>query len=174
MQSYAAQLKDPENCGNELSEQNQQVLRAYNGLVSYLPIYQAGCVKADAEQVTDSDESEFCFTSAANNVNNAADLALFYVPLAMPLPGGSKPTCSSCTQQIMDVFATAAQNLSTPLGADYVSTAQIVNEGCGPTFSNSSVKPLAGTGSSAASEITTAGFAGWALVLLAGLFTIFL
>ena len=150
MQSYATQLLDPANCGDDYQKEQPSVLRAYLGLVAYLPIQQSSCLKLDpdglsASKASDGGDNDYCFTNSVNN-SNQADNSLYYVPLGVTLPGNSRPTCSSCVQQTMALFATAAQNLSTPLGKDYSAAAVQVNQGCGPTFVNASVQPLAGTG----------------------------
>jgi hypothetical protein len=45
MQGFATQLQDPNNCGDDYTNGNPTVIQAYNGLVSYKPMYQAGCQK---------------------------------------------------------------------------------------------------------------------------------
>ena len=173
MQSYAAQIRDSANCGDDYNNEQPLVIRAYEGLIAYLPVYQAGCLKLDSDGVSKSGKTnDYCYTSSVNNTNQA-DLSLYYLPVGVALPGNSRPTCSSCTQQTMSLFATAAQNLSTPLGEDYSAAAVQVNQGCGPTFVSSSVQPLAGTGgSSAASSTLTAAASTWLLTAVAGLFVL--
>lgn len=169
MQSYATQLQDPANCGDDYRDEQPSVIRAYQGLIAYYPIHQAGCLKLNPDGLSSSEggSNDYCFTNSVNN-SNQADISLYYIPLGVTLPGNSRPTCSSCTQQTMAYFATSAQNMSTPLSQDYSAAAIQVNQGCGPTFVNSSVKPLAGTGgTSGASTLRTATCSIWAL---AGMF----
>ena len=45
----------------------------------------------------------------------------------------------------MEIFADAASNLSQPVSTDYVAAAVQIDQGCGPTFVNSSVTPIQGT-----------------------------
>lgn len=45
MQSLAIQLKDPNNCGTDYTDNNPVVLQAYHGFISYQPMFQAGCEK---------------------------------------------------------------------------------------------------------------------------------
>ena len=174
MQSYAAQLKDPANCGDDFNKQQPVVLRAYQGLVAYQPIMQAGCLKADPSKVSDSKGSsnEYCLTNSVN-ASNQADMSLYFVPLGIALPNNSHPTCSSCTQQTMAVFANAAQNMSTPIGQDYSPAAALVNQGCGSSFVNATVQALAGTGGTSAASSSVASTAIlWSVVILAGAFSL--
>lgn len=45
MSSLAVQLQQDGNCGADYRAQNPQVLYAYEGLIAYQPLYQAGCRK---------------------------------------------------------------------------------------------------------------------------------
>ena len=45
----------------------------------------------------------------------------------------------------MNIFAGAATNLSQPVSGQYVSAAVQIDQGCGPTFINSSITPIQGT-----------------------------
>lgn len=45
MASLAQQLKSSSNCGPDLEQEQPLVARAYNGLIAYAPLYQAGCLK---------------------------------------------------------------------------------------------------------------------------------
>ena len=177
MQSYAGQLKDPSNCGDDFDKQQPSVLRAYQGLVAYLPIYQAGCLKLDPNSTSSSSKAsadiDYCLTNSLN-ASNEADNSLYYIPLGVPLPNNSRPTCSSCTQQTMSYFAAAAGNMSTPLGQEYSATAAAVNQGCGPSFVNASVQPLPGTGGASGVSATSIQMALWSLVGLAGLYSLLL
>ena len=132
MTAFAVQLKDSANCGPDYQAQNPVVLRAYDGFVSYAPVYQAGCLKADAKAVSSSTPDKYCFVAAIEDVDEPANSYLYYLPLGVSLPGSSRPTCSSCVQQTMSFFAQAAQNMSNPLSSNYDSAATLVNSGCGP------------------------------------------
>jgi hypothetical protein len=45
MQNIAYKLKQPDVCATDFTAQNPIVLQAYNGLIAYQPMYQAGCLK---------------------------------------------------------------------------------------------------------------------------------
>ncbi len=146
MSNYASRIQDPAACGADFRAENPLVIRAYYGFLAYTPLYQAGCLKADPRAVSSQTPSEYCFVAAARNTAAPADSYLYYLPLGTELPGSSRPSCSSCVQQTMQIFAQAAQNLSTPIAGDYSDAATQVNFGCGPNWVSPAVKPLQGTG----------------------------
>ena len=153
MAAFASQIKDPANCGLDCQAQNPVVVRAYEGFISYTPVYQAGCLKADATEVSSSVPNKYCFVAAIEDINEPANSYLYYLPLGISLPGSSRPTCSSCVQQTMSFFAQAAQNMSSPLSSNYIAAATLVDSGCGPNFVNSSVKPIQDSGSQSSAII---------------------
>ena len=147
MATFAIQIKDRANCGVDYQAQNPVVLRAYDGFVSYSPVYQAGCLKADAKSLSSSKSDKYCFVAAIENVDEPANSYLYYLPLGISLPGSSRPTCSSCVQQTMSIFARTAQNMSNPLSSNYVPAATFIDSGCGPNFVISSIQPIQGSDS---------------------------
>lgn len=48
MDQFATDLIKDTNCGAEYKDSNPTVLQAYNGLVAYAPVYQAGCERDSA------------------------------------------------------------------------------------------------------------------------------
>ena len=69
------------------------------------------------------------------------------------------PTCDTCLQNIMSMFAKVASNKSQPLNLDYMSAATLINEGCGPNFVNANVPNASGKSSS--SVAAKSGPVGW-------------
>ena len=138
MSSLAASLRDDANCGADYADNNALVLQAYNGLVAYQPLYQAGCLKAAVD-------GNYCFANAVTNSSSPSDSYIYFLPLGIALPGASRPTCNTCLQQTMAIFAGAASNLSQPVSTDYAAAAVQIDQGCGPTFVNSTVTPIQGT-----------------------------
>jgi hypothetical protein len=47
MQSLAVELQSDANCAVDYTNDNPQVLQAYNGLLAYEPLYQASCLRDD-------------------------------------------------------------------------------------------------------------------------------
>ena len=151
--------------------------QAYAGLLAYDVSYNASCLKMspaprnpDAQQGSDN----YCFANAITNRSSPTDSYVYYLPLGLPLPPGSLPTCDACLANTMAVYATGAANKSQPLNLDYVDAANMINRMCGPTFVNASIPNASsssggGGRSSAASRIggVDAAWKGW-LGLLVG------
>ncbi|KAI9668686.1 MAG: hypothetical protein M1829_005299 [Trizodia sp. TS-e1964] len=131
MADLARQIQQDQNCGQDFRNQQPLVLQAYNGLVSYSPLYYAGCLKAS--------NGNYCFANAATNASSPTDSYPYYLPLGIAMPGGSHPTCSTCLQNTMALFSNAASNASQPISQTYVQAAQLIDISCGPTFINTTI-----------------------------------
>ncbi|KAL8990158.1 MAG: hypothetical protein Q9177_001111 [Variospora cf. flavescens] len=135
LSSIASQLRQASNCGSDYRREQPLVLAAYNGLVSYYPLYRAGCER-------DPESDNYCFANAIQNMTSPSDSYPYYLPLGIPLPGGSQPTCSDCLQRTMEIFHQAAEaggQQQSPLATSFAGAAQMVNVGCGPGFSNQTI-----------------------------------
>lgn len=143
LDSFAVELLSEMACKADYDTDNPLVLQAYNGLVAYQPSYQASCLH--------DDEGNYCFANAVSNMSSPGDAYPYYLPIGQELPGGSRPTCNSCLQQAMGVFATYSNNATQPLSKTYTSAAQQISIACGSTFVNVTAAPLKG----AASTTTT-------------------
>ncbi|KAL8834214.1 MAG: hypothetical protein Q9170_003871 [Blastenia crenularia] len=127
--SFATQLRQDANCGDDYRRQQPLVVSAYNGLISYEPLYKAGCEK--------DEKGNYCFANAITNASSPTDSYPYYLPLGIGLPGGSQPTCSTCLRNTMTIFNQAANGKTqAPLAGDYQAAAQMINVGCGPSFAN--------------------------------------
>ncbi|KAI4670063.1 uncharacterized protein J4E79_000343 [Alternaria viburni] len=143
LDNFAVELLSEMACKADYDTDNPLVLQAYNGLVAYQPSYQASCLH--------DDEGNYCFANAVSNMSSPGDAYPYYLPIGQELPGGSRPTCNSCLQQAMGVFATYSNNATQPLSKTYTSAAQQISIACGSTFVNVTAAPLKG----AASTTTT-------------------
>ncbi|CZT15552.1 uncharacterized protein RCC_01406 [Ramularia collo-cygni] len=161
MASWAQEIKQTDRCGQDLEMENPVVTQAYNGFVSYKPLYQAACL-LDAG-------GNYCFANAATNASAPTSSYIYYLPLGVELPGGSRPACTTCLQNTMAVFAEAAANKSQPLSADYVGAAEQVQMTCGPSFVGAAVQISAATPTT--SSIITSRSLGGLLILSAILMT---
>lgn len=157
MASLARQIQLDSNCGADLQMQNPMVLQAYNGFVAYPPLYQAGCL-------TDAD-GNYCFANAINNASAPTSSFVYYLPLGVALPAGTRPACNTCLKNTMEIFATAAGNRSVALSDDYVSAAQQIDVGCGPRFVNESVQKTS-SAAAAVSSIVGLGLLPLGVVLV--------
>lgn len=140
MTSFAQQLRSSNNCEQDWQRQNHLVTQAYNGLVAYEPLYQAGCLK-------DKDQN-YCFTDAITNTASPSDSYIYYLPVGIPLPGASKPSCTKCLLGTMSIFQDAASNRSQPVTSNYVDAAQMIDIACGPTFVNTTLPVAVGSNES--------------------------
>ena len=174
MSSYALTLRSSSACQSDYNAENPQVRQAYAGLLAYDVSYNASCLKnapAPGNPDPNQDNANYCFANAVTNTTSPTDSYIYYLPLGVPLPSGSLPTCDACLVNTMAVFANAASNRSQPLNLDYVDAANMVNVMCGPTFVNASI-PDAGSGTgggtkkSAAASTLDARWVGWMGVMV--------
>ncbi len=143
----------PENCGADYDAGYSLVRNAYTSMVSYAPVYTAGCLK-------DPDTSMYCFASAVTNLSNPSQMYVYYLPLNESLPGSTVPSCSPCLQQTMNIFHAATANRKQPIAYTYPSAARQINTICGPTFVNETLPSvLSNMGS-------TGGPAVWAVLTI--------
>ncbi|KAL8786886.1 MAG: hypothetical protein Q9213_002517 [Squamulea squamosa] len=130
MASLALDLRKDENCAADYRREQPLVVAAYNGLVAYEPLYKAGCAR-------DPEKGNYCFANAITNTSSPTDSYPYYLPLGIPLPGGSQPSCTSCLRETMRIFNEAASDKNQqPLIKTFPGAAQMINVGCGPGFAN--------------------------------------
>lgn len=118
-------------------------------------LYAATCLQNPATQ-------NYCFASAVTNVTNPSDIFFYSMPLGLPLPGGSTPSCGYCTTQTMAIFHTATSDRSQKISSTYRDAARQVNTICGPGFVNDTATSGAGrlvAAPNAAATLVTALFA---------------
>ncbi|KAI9812118.1 MAG: hypothetical protein M1826_002948 [Phylliscum demangeonii] len=162
MSRIALDLQKDANCGPDLKNQNPVVMQAYSGLIAYQPLYRAGCLK--------SATGSYCFADAVTNTSSPTDNYVYFLPIGIGLPGGSRPSCTACLQNTMSVFATAASNVTQPVSQNYVAAAQLIDLGCGPTFVNTTVPPAkAGAAAPLAARAHSVVMAGAILAALLSL-----
>ncbi|KAF2021866.1 hypothetical protein BU24DRAFT_430380 [Aaosphaeria arxii CBS 175.79] len=148
MNGLARELVQDSNCATDYSNDNPQVLQAYNGLIAYEPLYQASCLR--------DSEGSYCYANAVTNTSATTDSYPYYLPLGVDLPGGARPTCNSCLQNAMAIFSAFAGNTSQPISKTYNAGAQQIQVACGPQFVNKTATPQKGAASPA---LATASFA---------------
>lgn len=132
MAQMAQDIRQTSTCGSDLAMGNPTVVQAYNGLLAYDSLYHAGCLN-DAN-------GSYCYANAVTNTSAPTSSYIYYLPLGVQLPGGSRPACTTCLQDTMAIFAQSAGNLSSPLHEDYASAAEQVQMSCGPSFVQTSVQ----------------------------------
>lgn len=136
MASFAQQLRSSDNCEQDWQRQNHLVTQAYDGLVAYEPLYKAGCLK--------DEDQNYCFANAITNTASPSDSYVYYLPIGIPLPGASKPSCTKCLLGTMSIFQDASSNRSQPITSNYVNAAQMIDLTCGPNFINTTLPTAIG------------------------------
>jgi len=169
--SYASTLRSSNGCAQDYERQQPLVRQAYAGLLSYDVLYAASCTKTRATTSEPTNNGSYCFANAITNLSSPTDSYIYYLPLGIPLPADSMPTCNTCLKDVMDIFAAAAPNKTQPLSANYVNAAQQIDRGCGPGFVNETVAKT-GSGQSSSAPLRVHGL-GWGLfvVLLSFVFS---
>ncbi|KAM3513896.1 hypothetical protein MY11210_002433 [Beauveria gryllotalpidicola] len=144
----AKNLLDGANCKKEYDAGQVQVTEALDGLRAYRVLRAATCLQDPATQ-------NYCFASAVTNVTNPSDIFLYSMPLGLPLPGASTPSCGVCTSQTMAVFHAATSDRAQQITGTYRDAARQVNTICGPGFVNDTATSAAGRAVAAAGDATT-------------------
>lgn len=158
MSSFALTLRSSTACQDDYNNENPQVRQAYAGLLVYDVSYNASCLKntpTPGDPNEQQNNENYCFANAITNKTSPSDSYVYYLPVGLRLPSGSLPTCDSCLTRTMAVYADAASNRSQPLNLDYVDSATMINQMCGPTFVRATV-PNAGTRSDGGGGKTSA------------------
>ncbi|KAK9240802.1 hypothetical protein V1525DRAFT_393952 [Lipomyces kononenkoae] len=157
MNNYAAQLLSSSICARDYQLENPIVTQAYNAFTSYGMLYSAGCLQ--------SSSGSYCYVDSITNSTNPGDSYLYYLPLDVSLPGGSRPSCSSCSQNIMSIFLNYAGNASLAISQTYLTAVQQINVFCGPNFASTAVTVMkASTTSSVSFATATANVRDAAIV----------
>ena len=169
MSSFAINLRAPSYCSDDYNRQNPIVRQAYNGLLAYDVLYRASCLHAQPT-ASNNQSSDYCFADAVTNTSAPTDNYIYYLPLGIPLPAGTQPTCDQCLKDTMGVFEAQAGNSSQPISFVYAQGAQLINQQCGPNFVNQSV-PTGGGGNkstSAANPQTSVSEYLWTAAIVIG------
>jgi len=77
------------------------------GLEAFDLMRSAGCLP---DQITNS----YCFVEAAHSTD-PSDLYFYQLPIGIPLPNSTTPSCSSCTKSLMGLYSQALE--SAPKGS---------------------------------------------------------
>ncbi|KAL7270914.1 hypothetical protein RUND412_006365 [Rhizina undulata] len=158
METLGRNIKLDEHCGSDYQAQNPLVMEAYTAFISYTQVYAAGCEK--------SDTGSYCYVDAVTNTTNISDTYPYYLPLGTQLPAGAIPACSSCLQNVMDIFAGSAGNSTLPLYQTYIPAAEQINIVCGPSFVLDNVEMLSAASTSLTRPRTVIAFVVAAVVAL--------
>jgi hypothetical protein len=131
MSTLATQLAS-KSCAKDLSLQNPLATQAYAGLLAYDTLYAASCL-------TSAETGNYCYADAVSNTSAPTSSYVYYLPLGMSLPAGTRPACTPCLKDTMSIFAAAASDRKGDFRGDYAQAAQVVDLTCGPGFVDASV-----------------------------------
>lgn len=164
MDHIARELIREENCGQDYADNQPQVVQAYNGLLAYEPLYQASCLRDDDGNFCEFRgpcDCPFCanisplgYATAVTDRDNPPSAYPYYLPLGQTMPGGGRPTCNTCLQNVMAIFSSFAGNTTQPLSQTYTGAAQQISIACGNNFVNQTATPLKGAATAASASLT--------------------
>lgn len=121
-------------CATEVTQRNSFVLKTHDGLRLYSLSRNAGCQSNPATNV-------YCYIQAATQ-SGSSDMYLYSVPFGLNVPNNTKPSCSSCTKSLMNLYVSAISGQEGPGGANvpggfapaYANAARIAADACGNDF----------------------------------------
>ena len=139
MNWFASSLET--QCATELSQRNPFVIKTLSGLYLYGLSRTAGCQSNPATNV-------YCYTQAAT-LSDPSDLYFYQIQFGITVPNNTKPSCSSCTKSLMNLYVSAisqkeglkdnsVRSLNT-LAEAYVPAARIATGVCGDGFVQTAV-----------------------------------
>ena len=132
MDWFASSLET--QCATEITQRNSFVVNTRNGLSLYGVSRQAGCQSNPATNV-------YCYTQAVTQ-SDPSDLYFYQVQFGLNIPNDTKPSCSSCTQSLMNLYISAISgkaglqdgNVRSALAPAYTHAARIAEGVCGNGF----------------------------------------
>ncbi|KAL5117769.1 hypothetical protein ACEQ8H_004379 [Pleosporales sp. CAS-2024a] len=134
MDAFAKQIQSPSACKPDLDNDSPVVIQALNGLLAYPVAYSAACLR--------DGQGSYCFANAVSNTSSPTDSYPYYLPIGQPLPAGSRPTCNSCLQDAMEIFAQYGNDVTQPVSKTYPAAAQQISIACGQEFVNVTAAPV--------------------------------
>lgn len=135
-------------------------MQAYNGLIAYEAVHRATCLK-------NRGTGSYCFTEAILNSSNPTDFYPYYTAIGMSLPATIQPSCTECLRNVMEVYASYAEDGSQPLAKTYLPCANQVTSDCGAEFARTDV--LVGSLMGAQNKASASGVSVWLMVLTAAI-----
>lgn len=97
MDWFASSLKT--QCATELSQRNLFVVNTLDGLDLFTLSRQAGCL-------SNPDTNVYCYVQAAAQPS-ASDIYFYQVLFGLQIPNNTKPSCTSCTKSLMNLYVSA-------------------------------------------------------------------
>ena len=92
--------------------------------------------------LVDESTGAYCFVKAVAGTDSA-DKYTYNLPLGLPIPSTTAPSCSSCAQDVFQIYADALQNSSATLDGlqlTYEDAVETTNQKCGQSYATAIVK----------------------------------
>lgn len=124
----ASEIQKDTVCGKDLKDQNAMALEALNGFRNYQFMREAGCL---INQRTNS----YCFVDAVAS-SSPVDFYFYTLPLGTPLPNKTTPSCSTCVESLMSIYATQAGNKTLDISKTYAGAASKAIDVCGANYAS--------------------------------------
>jgi len=132
MDRFASSLET--QCATELTQRNLFVAKTLQGLRLYGVSRKAGCQSNPATNI-------YCYTQAAT-LPDPSDLYFYQVQFGLNIPNNTKPSCSSCTKSLMNLYVSAISggeglkddDVRSSLAHAYTNAARIAGGVCGDGF----------------------------------------
>ncbi|EJU02452.1 hypothetical protein DACRYDRAFT_22092 [Dacryopinax primogenitus] len=157
MDWHAEQIALGGNCGQDLNAGAALAVTALEGFRSYRMMRTAGCLQ---NPVTNA----YCYVEAvASLLPN--DLYFWVASLGIPLPNATAPTCSVCTQSLMNVYAQYAGQSGLVISQVYTQVAERAREACGAGYASAVAITSASQRGTMLSALVAAVFGALALLL---------
>ncbi|KAF8965098.1 hypothetical protein BDZ97DRAFT_1659359 [Flammula alnicola] len=123
-------------CDQELKQLNSMATTTLTALQAFQVMHDVAC-QADPTSNT------YCYLNAVRN-SNPADSYYYALPLGIPVPSSSQPTCSACSKSVMSIYASALTDpVQGPqlaaLKTTYEPTAALTVQFCGANFAQTTV-----------------------------------
>ncbi|KAK9729067.1 hypothetical protein K7432_000580 [Basidiobolus ranarum] len=113
-------------CGNDMKKGNKVATTMYISFVNYHLMQRAGCLK--------NPEDEYCFVEA---VTRRSQLDVFFMPYGHQLGNGKNGVpqlCTSCSQQIMNLYSRFGSQYLNPLRKSFDSSKMLMTQQCGNAY----------------------------------------
>lgn len=126
MSWLASEIQKDTVCGIDLKDKNAMALEALNGFRNYQFMREAGCL---INQRTNS----YCIVDAVAS-SSPVDFYFYTLPLGTPLPNKTTPSCSTCVESLLSIYATQAGNKTLDISKTYPGAASKAIDVCGANY----------------------------------------
>lgn len=163
-ESLAVDIQRNANCGVDIRNKKAVAIEALYGTLTFplttlvstqlsLPLgFQNYDLLQTAACLKDSQTDTYCYVSAMSTSSLPDDGYLYSLPSGISLPSTTKPTCSSCSAKLINLYTQTITNatdaISTTEGTPYsyasvlepalVNATALVKQTCGSTFAGQS------------------------------------